>query len=364
MRKILIVVIMIFVAAVAGIMLIRDSHTETDITAETTRIGLILNGSHNDRNYVQTHFEALQSLQKELNLKIICREKVPKDCYKEIVDLIEKEDCKIIVANSFEFGEYMKKAALAYPNTYFLHATGTSHSINMSTYFGRMYQARYLAGIVAALESKTGELGYVASFPLPEVIRGINAFMLGAHSVRPETVVYVRFCNSWTADEPAETATKTLLDNHPQIDVIAVHTNSLKPHKVTESRGIMSIGCNKDNSDLFASAYLTAVEWNWQGYYREQILDCLRGKFHGTHKWIGMNDGIVKLSGFSSIVSEETKAAVAAANDRLTSREFDVFYGPIRDNTGKLRLDEGESMSDNAMLNTFNWYVEGVTIEQ
>ena len=364
MRKILIVVGMIILAAVAGILLINDKQTEPDITANTTKVGLILNGRHDDRNYVQTHYEALQSLQKELNLKIIYRENIPDDCYKEIVELIEKEHCEIIVANSFGFGEDMKRAAAEYPQIYFLHATGTAHMINLSTYFGRMYQARYLAGIVAAKESKTGELGYVAAFPLPEVIRGINAFTLGARSVRSDIKVWVRYCNSWTADEPAESATQTMLDNHPAIDTIIMHTNSIVPHKATESRGVMSIGCNKDNRELFTDTYLTAIEWNWQGYYREQILDCLRGKFHGTHKWIGMEDGIVKLAGFSHLVSEETKAAVAAANDRFLSRAFDVFYGPIRDNTGRLRLAEGESMSDNTMLNTFNWYVEGVTIEQ
>ena len=362
MKNILILVVMIFAAAAVGIFLIQDNQEETDITANTTKVGLILNGSHEDHNYVQTHFEALQSLQKELNLKIIYREKVPNECYDVITDLIEKEDCKIIVAISFGYGPDMKKAAAKYPQVYFLHAAGTGEAVNLSTFFGRMYQARYLAGIVAGMESETGELGYIAAFPIPEVIRGINAFTLGAQSVRPDAKVYVRYSNSWTADEPASLECQKLLDSHP-IDILFMHMNSIVPHKIAESRGIKSIGCNKDNRDLFSSKYLTASEWNWEGYYRQQILNCLRGKFHGKHTWLGMEEGIVKLADFSPLVKDRTKAAVGAAREKFLSREFDVFYGPIRDNQGNLRLATGESMSDYTLLNTLDWYVEGVSVE-
>ena len=363
MRKILILVGLIFVAAVAGILMIQDQQTEENITANTTRVGLILNGSHEDRNYNQTHYEALQSLQQELNLKVIYREKVPNECYDVIKELIQGEKCDIIVAISFGFGEDMKRAAAEYPNVYFLHAAGTGEATNLSSFFGRMYQTRYLAGIVAGMETTNGELGYVAAFPIPEVIRGINAFALGARSVRPEAKVYVRYCNSWTADEPAADACAKLLDAHP-IDTVIMHTNSIMPHKIAESRGVKSIGCNKDNHDLFTSTYLTAGEWNWQVYYRRQILDCLRGKFHGKHTWVGMEDGIVKMGTFSSQVRKETKAAVEAANFRLVSREMDVFYGPIRDNQGNMRVEAGESMSDQTLLTKFDWYVEGVSVEQ
>lgn len=190
MRKILILVGLIFAAAVAGILMIQDQQAEEDITAKTTRVGLILNGSHEDRNYSQTHFEALQSLQQDLNLKVIYREKVPDECYDVIEELIQGENCDIIVASSWGAGEDMKKAAAEYPNIYFLHAAGMGESANLSSFFGRMYQARYLAGIVAGMETTNGELGYVAAFPIPEVIRGINAFALGARSVRPDAKVH------------------------------------------------------------------------------------------------------------------------------------------------------------------------------
>ncbi|MBR3457326.1 MAG: BMP family ABC transporter substrate-binding protein [Selenomonadaceae bacterium] len=363
MRMMAVLVLLVFAAAVAGILLIEDSRSDTDITTKTTKVGLILNGSREDRNYCQAHYEALQSLRDELNLEIICRERVPRDCFREISGLVREEGCEIVIAVSFEFGDDMKKAAEEYPGAYFLHATGVGHRSNLSTYFGRMYQARYLAGIVAGMKSKTGTLGYVSSFPVPEVVRGINAFALGARSVRPDARVYVRYCGSWTEDTPAEDACRALLGSHP-VDVVILHTNSLAPHRVAKEKGIWTIGCNLDNGEAFPDTCLTASVWNWNVYYRRQILDCLQGKFHGSHKWLSMEDGIVGLADFSRHVDEETKAAVRKADARLRSREFDVFYGPITDNTGRLRVEAGESMSDDAMLKSFDWYVEGVTVDQ
>ncbi|SHK26509.1 nucleoside-binding protein [Selenomonas ruminantium] len=363
MRKILILVGLVFAAAITGIFLSKDSWTETDVTAKTTKVGLLLSGNHDDRSYCQSHYEAIKSLQDDLNLNIICRENVPNACYATIVELVQREGCEIIVGASFDYGSDMKKAANAFQNVYFLHAGGLDRKGNLSTYFGRMYQARYLSGIVAGMESKTGRIGYVAAFPIVQVIRGINAFTLGARSVRPDAQVYVRYCGSWTEDLPAERESQALLDNHP-IDVLAMHTNSLAPNWVAERRGIYSIGYNWDNRDMFSDKYLTASAWDWSGYYRQQILACLTGKFYGSNQWIAMEDGVIKLADYSPQVSEQTKEVVRAAQERLRSREFDVFYGPIRDNQGRLRVEAGEAMSDGAMLNALDWYVEGVSVEQ
>ena len=363
MRKILILVGLVFVAAVAGILLIQDRGAETDITAKTTKVGLILSGNHDDRSFCQAHYDGLQSLQKELNLDIVCRENVPGECYATIADLIKREGCEIIVGVSYDYGNDMKKAADDFPEVHFLHAAGQGSKRNLSTFWGRMYQARYLSGIVAGMESGTGAFGYVAAFPISEVIRGINAIALGVRSVRPDAQVYVRYCGSWTEDRPAELAAQALLDSHP-IDVLAMHTNSLAPNREAEKRGIYSIGYNGDNRNMFSDNYLTALAWNWQGYYRQQILACLRGKFHGTGQWIAMEEGVIKLADYSPKVSSRTKEAVRVVKERLLSREFDVFHGPIRDNQGNLRVEAGESMSDESMLKAFDWYVEGVTVEQ
>ena len=145
MRKILILAILVLTAVIAGILFIRDDWQNTDLANKTTKVGLLLNGSRSDRSFSQAHYEALESLQDELKLEIVCRENVPADCYKDIESLIRDKGCEIIVGVSYGFGESMKKAAEEHPNVYFLHATGTGHSSNLSSFFGRMYQARYLS---------------------------------------------------------------------------------------------------------------------------------------------------------------------------------------------------------------------------
>lgn len=362
MRQIIFIAFFLLFAAIAGIYQIQNSQVDTDVTAKTTKVGVLLNGIRLDHSYCQAHYEAIEAIKDELNLDVIYLENVPMDCYRDIVSFVREKGCKIVVGVSFEFGRDMMKAAEEYPGIYFLHASGVNRRNNFSSFFGRMYQARYLSGIAAGMNTKTGELGYVAAFPISEVIRGINAFTLGVRSVKPDAVVHVSYCNSWLGDDVAGEACRKLLNLYP-IDVIAMHTNSLQPHREADARGIWSVGYNIDNAAMFPDTYLTACIWKWDVYYRKEILNCLQGKFHGHHDLIDMNEGIVALSGLSGHVDSKTKAKVQAAGEKLQTLEFDVFYGPIRDNTGYLRVDEGESMPDDEMFNNFDWYVEGVKLE-
>lgn len=362
MRKVVIVSFLILVVACAGIYLIEKDRMDLDVTAHTTKVGVLMRGTCLDESYGQAHFNALESLRGELNLEMVYREKIPADCYKEIVNLIRDEGCKIIVGAAFDYSPDMELAAETYPEVCFLLVGGTTVRKNLSSFFGRMYQARYLSGIVAGMQTQTGEIGYVAAFPVPEVIRGINAFTLGVRSVRPDAVVRVRYCDSWTDDEPAGKACRELMDRYP-IDVVTLHTNSLQPHREADVRGIWSIGYNVDNTHLFPDTYLTACVWKWEGYYKKEILSCLQGKFRGSSEWTNMDEGAVALSTPTTHVPLETRAILQEAEDRFKDKTFDVFYGPISDNTGRVRVAAGESMSDNEMLKNFNWYVEGVRIE-
>ncbi len=342
-----------------------EKNTYTDVTANTTKVGLLITGVQDDRSFCQSHYDALKSLKDEFNLEIVVREYAQEDetAYDKIVGLIKSDGCKIIIAASYNYGEYVKKAAKNYPDVYFINSTGVGKSDNLSSCMGRMYQARYLSGIVAGMKTETGEIGYVAAFPNSEVIRGINAFTLGVKSVRDDAAVHVKYCNSWVADEISGKVANDLMDNYP-IDVLTVHSNSMQPNLEAEKRGVWAIGYNMDNAELFPGTYLTACVWNWQYIYHDQILRCLQGKFYGTDVWTDLEYGSVGLSDFTSNVAEGTKEAVEAVKAEFESREFDVFYGPVTDNNGNIRIEEGESMSDDEMLNGFDWYVEGVYVEE
>ena len=271
------------------------------------------------------------------------------------------EGCKIIICNSYEFGQYELQVAEKHPDIYFFHAAGMETGKNFASYFGRAYQMRYLSGIVAGLQTQTNEIGYVASFPMPEVIRGINAFTLGVRKVNPDAVVCVSWCNSWIEDEKAEAATYQLLENK-NIDVITMHTDSLKPLEIAEKEGIWAIGYNKDNRDLYEESFLTAPVWNWENFYEARILECLQHKFQGKNYWEGIDSGVVTLAPLGKNVKPGIAEAVEKEKKRLENMTWDVFYGPIKDQNGVLRVPEGENLSDDTMLNHFDWYVEGVEI--
>lgn len=364
MKKILITILTFVCIIVAGILLIRISREETDITKTQTKVGFILNGKVDDHSWGESHYNGMEISADELNLNVIYKEDIPEDenCVETIEELIAA-GCKIIICNSFGYGTWELECAKKHPEVCFFHATGVEQSDNLATYFGRIYQMRYLSGIVAGMQTETNEIGYVAAFPIAEVNRGINAFTLGVRLVNPEATVYVKWSNSWTGEEENGKATEELIDSH-NIDVLAMHTDAMSPLETADENGIWTIGYNIDNSERFPDTYLTAPIWNWEHFYEPRILECLQGKFQGVHYWEGIETGIVDLAPLTKNVKPGIAEKVEEERLRLMSGTFDVFYGPIVDNEGNIRVKEGQSMTDDAMINDFFWYVEGVVTDE
>lgn len=364
MRKVVCVTAIVLLVVVVGIFFISAKKEDTNITKEKTKVGVLLNGSCDDRSYSQSHYEGMQKTAKSLNLDVTYLENAPTDQRsKELMEGLIKDGCKIIICNSYDYGDEIVEVAEENPDIYFFHATGIRQSKNLATYFGRIYQVRYLSGIVAGLQTKTNEIAYVAAFPISEVNRGINAFTLGVKSVNPDAVVHVKWSNSWTDDAATRKAAEALFDEYP-VDVVAMHTDSLRVLELAEERGIWSIGYNLDNYESFPNTFLTAPVWQWENYYESYILKCLQGKFKGNNYWEGMTTGVVGLAPLTAHVTPEAAFMVEQKRVQLASGMFDVFYGPITDNEGNLRIEKGESMSDAAMLNSFDWYVEGVVVHE
>jgi basic membrane protein A len=226
-----------------------------------------------------------------------------------------------------------------------------------------MYQIRYLCGIVAGLQTETNEIGYVAAYDLSEVNRGINAFTLGVRKVNPDANVYVRYCDSWDNDDATKKAAEQLFDSH-SIDVMTVHSDSLAAYDEAEKRGIYIIGYNRDDSEDYPDYYLTAAVWQWDKFYTPKIKEVLQDKFKKEQYWDGVESGIVELAPLTENVKNGTERIVTSELFKLENGNFDVFYGPIYDTDGNLRVAEGESMTDEVMLNSFDWNVEGVIIDE
>lgn len=362
MKRIGIIAGVILAVIIVGILLINGAERETDVTKEKTKVGLILNDSCTDRTWGQSHYEGLQKSAEDLNLEILYQENVPENetCIGVMENMIA-EGCRVIICDSLNYGDWELQVAQKHPEVYFLHAGGTQSAKNMASYFGRIYQMRYLSGIVAGLQTKTNEIGYVAAYPISEVNRGINAFTLGVRAVNEDAIVYVAWSDTWTENDWTEEATKKLLAEH-DIDVLTMHTNSLRVLEIAEEKGIWSIGYHLDNADLFPDTFLTAPVWNWSSFYERAIMECLQEKFVGKNYWEGVENGLVELAPLTDHVVEGAAKQVEEARKRMEEGTYDVFYGPIYDQNGVLRVEAGENMSDEALLNEFDWYVEGVVI--
>lgn len=364
MKKIVITASVILSVIIVGMILIRVREMETNVTKEETQAAVLLTGTIDDESWNQSHFEGMEQAAKELNLNIRYIEKAPEDeqCAVLLEELIQ-DGCKIIVAASFGYGTYVEQAAKEHSDVYFFHASGTGYDNNLTTFFGRIYQARYLSGIVAGMQTETNQIGYIAAFPIDEVNRGINAFTLGVRSVNPNANVYVTWTNSWGDDALAAEATQELLKEH-EIDVLTLHTDSNIPLQIAEEQGIWSIGYNIDNHEKYPNSYLTASVWQWENFYKPHILECLQGKFRGQHYWVDTDTEAIALAPLTKNVKSGIEEVIQEKKIKIRSGEWDVFFGPIKDTNGNIRVAEGESMTDYSMLNEFDWYVEGVITDE
>lgn len=263
----------------------------------------------------------------------------------------------IIFATSFGYMDTMLKVAGQFPNIVFMHCSGYKTAPNMGNYFGRIYQARYLSGMAAGAMTTSNILGYVAAFPTPEVIRGINAFTLGAQAVNPDIQVRVVWTKTWYDPATEKEAAKSLLD--VGADVIAQHQNSPGPQEAAEQKGVYSVGYNTDMSGFAPKAHLTAPIWNWASLYQE-IVEQVRNKtWQSGAIWYGLDKGIVALAPFGPMVPEDVQQRVLAQQEAIISGAFKVFTGPVRDQQGMERIATGVTPPDSDLL-SMDWFVQGV----
>jgi len=271
-----------------------------------------------------------------------------------------QEGWDVIFTTSFGYMEPTHEVAEEFPDVIFEHCSGFMTRENMATYFGRMYQPRYLSGIVAGEMTESNIIGYAAAFPIPEVIRGINAFALGVRSVNPDAEVRVVWTNTWYDPVVEREAAEALLDEGA--DIIAQHQDTTEPQKAAAERDALSIGYDSDMADFVGDTVLTSPQWDWGTYYVDTVQDIVNGTWESHQFWGGLETGIVKLAEMSPLVSEDVVEQVNSERDRIMDTDWDVFCGPINDQDGDEAVADGECMSDEAMLN-MDWFVEGVVGE-
>ena len=325
---------------------------------EKPKAAFVYVGPVGDLGWSYAHDQGRLKMAEELGIETVIAEAVPEgpDAERVIRDFVQK-GYNVIFATSFGYMDSVLNVAKDNPDVKFLHATGYKTSDNVGIYDGRGYQGWYLAGIVAGKMTKTNSIGYVAPYPIPEVVRNMNAFALGARSVNPAVTLTPIWINAWFDPAKEREAAQAMLDGGA--DVIARESDSVEPDKLAEQEGVYAIGYNAVSASVAPNAVLTAPIWDWSVYYTKTIQEIQAGTWTSTPVWWGMKEGLLDLAPFGKMVPDDVKALVEKEKARIISGEFDVFVGPIKDNTGKERVAAGQTMTDEEKL-AFDWLVEGV----
>ncbi|MCM1135271.1 MAG: BMP family ABC transporter substrate-binding protein [Clostridium sp.] len=341
------------------------------IAKEDLKIGVIhITDPAEGSGYTYTHDLGIQGMQKNIGLEdsqIVRKNNVNDSDATAIENAIREcieEGCNVIFATSWGFMDTCEALADEFPEVIFSHGTGyKSNGVNFNNYFGRIYQARYLAGIAAGLKTESNKLGYVAAMGQDnsEVTGGVNAFAMGAYSVNPDCEVYVKVTNSWFDPEGETQAAQALVDLG--CDVIAQHCDTPNPQTVAEQNGVWGVGYNSDMSKDAPGAVLTSVMWDWSVYYTYAVQSVIDGTWSGENYFGGMADGLVNIASLSDLCAEGTEEAVEAARKQITEEGFNVFDGVIETNDGGTVGAEGSTLSDSDITGSMNWYFKNVVVK-
>ena len=342
---------------------------QNDISKDDMKVGVLyISDPSEGSGYSYTHDLGIQGMQENLGLssdqierKIVddsdaaATEKAIKEC----ID----DGCRIIFTTSWGYMETTSEMAEQYPDVYFSHGTGyLSNGKNFNNYFGRIYQARYLSGIVAGMNTKSNKIGYVAAQDSSnsEVTGGIDAFAIGVESVNPDAKIYVVVTNSWYDADKEKAASEQLLDMG--CDVMAQHCDTAYPQTLAQDRGVYGIGYNSDMSKETPNSCLTSVIWNWSAYYTSAVKSVMNGTWDGSNYYGGMAEGLVGITNLAGFAADGTQEKVDKATAAILSGENNVFDGVLETNTGDTVGSEGSTLDDATITGGINWYYRNVAV--
>ncbi len=327
---------------------------------EKLKVGFVYVGPVGDAGWTYQHDLGRREMEKNLAGKVETKyiESVPEGQEAErVIRNLAQSGHDLIFTTSFGYMNPTLKVARMFPDKYFEHATGYKTAPNVGTYMCRFYEGRYLAGIIAGKMTKSNTLGYVAAHPIPEVIRGINSFILGARSVNPEAKIKVIWVNSWYDPGKEREAAETLITQGA--DVITQHTDSTAPTIVAEEKGAFIIADHSDMSKYGPKAHLTSVVHVYGDFYTSVAQSVLDKTWKPKQVWSGLKEGSILLAPLNPVIPEDVVALVDKTREGIIAGTIHPFQGPIKDQSGKIVVEKGKHLSDEEMLK-MNYYVEGV----
>ena len=328
--------------------------------SEPLKVGFIYVSPIGDAGWTFQHETGRRQMAAALADKVDTKfiETVPEGAEAErVIRQFAADGYGLVFTTSFGYMNPTIKVAKRFPGTKFEHATGYKRGKNVGTYNVRFYEGRYLAGIVAGGMSKSGIAGYVAAFPIPEVLMGINAFTLGMQSVNPEARTKVIWTNSWYDPGREREAAGVLVTQGA--DVLTHHTDSTAVVQAADEKGVYAVGYHSDMSKYGPRAHLTAVTHHWGDFYTRMTQQVIDGNWKSGDVWGGIQAGMVSLAPINPVVPGDVVALVDKNEEAIRSGRFHPFQGPVKDQDGKVRIAAGTTISD-ADLQKMDWYVQGV----
>ncbi|PQO23027.1 BMP family ABC transporter substrate-binding protein [Rhodobacteraceae bacterium WD3A24] len=331
---------------------------------DPVKVGFIYVGPVGDFGWTHEHDLARQAVEEEYGdaVETSFVESVPEGPDAErVMTQMALSGTDLIFATSFGYGPAVNNVAERFPDVAFEHATGYQQDHpNVSLYNARFYQGRAVIGHIAGHMTETSTIGYIASFPIPEVIRGINAAFIHAREVNPDVEFRIVWAYSWFDPAQEASAAEALIEQGA--DILMQHTDSTAPMSIAEDRGLYAFGQASNMIDFGPNAQLTAIIDNWAPYYIERVGEVMDGTWEAGNVWTGIGDGTVAFADFSDAIPEEVRESAAALRDRIAAGDYHPFTGPINRRDGSEWLAEGEVATDEALL-AMDFYVEGITSE-
>ena len=331
----------------------------SSFAADPVKVGFIYVGPIGDHGWTYRHDIGRQQVEEAFGDKVetsyIESVSYGPDATRVIRQMAADHD--IIFATSFGYMDNMLKVAGEFPDVKFEHATGYKQSANMASYGLRLYQARHVQGIIAGMMTKTNKICYVGAYPIPEVIREINTYYMGAKKMNPDVEIEIIWVNTWY--DPVKEASAAEVMMAQGCDMVAQHTDSPAPLQAAEKAGKLGFGQASDQFNFAPKAQLTATIDNWGPYYIKKVGQVIDGTWKTGDYFGHMNEGAVQMAPFTNMPAD-VEAKAQEIKDAISNGEYFAFTGPIKDNTGKLQLADGE-VADDAHLNSMMYYVEGIT---
>ena len=330
-------------------------------------VGVIYVGPRDDYGYNQAQAQAAAEIKKMPGIKVVEEENVPETAavQKTMTGMIAQDGAKLLFPTSYGyFDPHVLAVAAKYPDVRFSHCGGLwtegKHAKNTGSFFGYIDECQYLNGVIAGHMSKTGKIGFVAAKPIPQVLRNINAFLMGARSVKPGITCNVIFTGDWSMAVKEAEATNSMADQG--CDVFTMHVDGPKVIVETAAkRGKMVCGYHASQAKLAPQAYLTGAEWNWLTAYKTAIDAAKAGKPHPNFLRGGLKDGYVKMSAYGPTVTDAAKKNAEEVKAKMIAGTFDIFKGPLKDNKGKEVIAAGKVVKQTDLaLESMNYLVEGV----